>query len=145
MTEEEFNDWCGDDHSIFHAILGVVVVIVTLFLAGFAFSATPEFVVENKVTATPIFTVTNKVSSPTLTERFTTTDGVTYEKHPDGVYRAVPGGAVVTRPFSTSLITVQPAGGRNTLWIRSTETGRIPIGVPMTGQFGPIENCSPFG
>lgn len=119
------------------------VIVVLCLMASGAFGAESQFVVVNKVP--PTFTVVNKVPSATSTDRFTATDGVTYERCADGVYRAVPE-VTAPRPFySTVPITAPLVGGRSLWSIPSTGTERTTTGVRLTAPFGRTENCPPSG
>ena len=67
-------------------------LIVAVLLTGVGADTKPTFVVENKTK--PTFVVDNRVR-----DRFTS-NGVTYERGPDGHYRALPGAPGVA-PAST--------------------------------------------
>ena len=58
--------------------------------------AEPAFVVTNK--CAPQFVVTNRIPAPVPADRFRGSDGVLYERHPDGIYRAVLGAPVEICP-----------------------------------------------
>ena len=71
----------------------------------------PKYTVVNKCPALEV--VNRTLPPPARAERFTATDGATYERHPDGVFRPVPQLAPVGPPLPPPLFAPAwcPPGG----------------------------------